>query len=450
MDEFLQEITDKAAFIPGIIFAFFTIFIVHELGHYWAARLRKMRVETFSVGFGKRLYSITDRHGTEWIFRIFPLGGHVEISDLTLEEESKSRRSVGTRLFVVLAGPGANLLLPFIILPLCFILIGFPIRPPIISAIEKGTPAEAAGLQQHDIVTHINDQKTLSYDDLGEAIENSNGEVLRLRISRDSEELTVRARPVFKEYIDLTGIERSHYHLGVMNALLPLHFDFLREVNGEDVEDMKHDILREKIISLLDQSVEIGVTGVDDKTHYYQVVISSEMNDHLHDPKHRYKRAFFLGPIKGNQFTSLSTYEYIERGISKAAELFKLIIQVPFQIFPIDPKIYSTRIPFFPDSPYYYESLIYRAAFQTAMLSIVIAFINLLPFPRLDGDFVVTYLMESYLKRKPSRRQRAMAIGASLFGIYCVFLFSNLGDLPGYLEMKAEEWQERLEKWDEG
>lgn len=449
MNDFFEDVLDKIAYIPGIVFAFFLIFIVHELGHYWAARLRKMRVETFSVGIGKRFYSIKDRHGTEWIFRYFPLGGHVEITDLTLDEGTKSRRSVGTRLFVVLAGPGANLLLPFFILPICFMLIGYPIRPPIVSAVQNGLPAQEAGVQNADIITHVNGQKILSYDDLGDLIENSEGNVLNLSISREDQDLIIPVKPKYKIYEDLTGIEREHYIIGVLNALLPLSFKFLREVNGEDVEDMDSDLLRAKLKSLLDQEIEIGVKGVDDKTHYYDVVIASDLNDHFNDPDHRYNKAFFLGPIKGNKFTSLDSFEYIKRGTNEAATLLWHIIQVPFQIFPIDPKIYAERVPFFPDSEYYYESLIYRAAFQTALLSILIGFINLLPFPRLDGDFVLTYAMESVLKKKPSRKQRAIAIGLSLFSIYCVFLFSNLGDLPGYLEMKMEDLQERVKSFNE-
>ncbi len=447
MSELYTEIVEKLAYIPGVIFAFFTIFIVHELGHYWAARLRNMRVETFSVGVGKRLYGITDRHGTEWIFRIFPLGGHVEISDLTLDENTQSRRSVGTRLFVVLAGPGANLLLPFFILPICFILIGYPIRPPIISAVEKGLPAITAGVQNGDIVTHVNGEDILSYDDLGDWVEHSEGNILRLSISRGSEKLIIPVTPEYKTYEDLVGIERKHYVIGVWNALLPLSFKALREINGEDVEDMDEDLLRAKLKSLLDQNIEIGIKGVDDKTHYYDIFLDSKLNDHFDDPDHRHKQAFFVGPIKGNKFTSLEFSEYLKRGVSEAATLIGFIVTVPTQIFPIDPKLYGERVPFFSDSPYYYEGLIYRAAFQTALLSIVIAFINLLPFPRLDGDFVLTYLMESVLKKKPSRKQRAMAIGISLFAIYCVFLFANLDDLPGYLEMKMEDWQERMEDW---
>ncbi len=99
MNDFIDGAIDKIAFIPGIIFAFFLIFMVHELGHYWAARLRNMKIETFSVGIGKRFYSVKDRHGTEWVFRYFPLGGHVQITDLTLDENTKSRRSVG-RVFL--------------------------------------------------------------------------------------------------------------------------------------------------------------------------------------------------------------------------------------------------------------------------------------------------------------------------------------------------------------
>ncbi len=329
-------------------------------------------------------------------------------------------------------------------------MIGLPVRPPVISAVEKETPAYEAGIQAYDIVTHVNGKAILTYDDLGDEIENSDGTPLDLSIVRDTERLSISLIPEFKKYTDVVGIERQRYHAGVFNAVTPLPFKFIRELNGQNVEDMNPDLFREQMKRLLGQPIEIGIKGMDDKTHYYDVTIPVDLNTHLNDEDSRYYKSVFLGPMKGNKFSALSVTKSITRGVNEAGTLLWHVVKVPFQIFPIDPKLYAERVPFFPDSKYYYESLIYRAAFQTALLSILIGFINLLPFPRLDGDFVLTYLMESVLKKKPSRRQRATAIGISLFTIYCVFLFSNLGDLPGYLEMKMEDLQERTKDFAQG
>ena len=439
MNDFLEESLDKIAYIPGIIFAFFLIFIVHELGHYWAARLRNMKIETFSVGVGKRFYSIHDRHGTEWVFRYFPLGGHVQITDLTLDEGTKSRRSVGTRLFVVLAGPLANLILPFIILPLCFILIGFPATPPVLSSTTIGSNAEKAGLQRGDLITAINDKKIYSYEQVSDIIENSNGNILNFEVNRNDTSLTIPVKPKHDVYTDIVGISRDTYRVGIITANLPIPLDFIHGVGNVRTKD-NEELARKKLIEAFDQDIIIGLYNIDDNVYSYPVVISSKLNQHLLDEDHRLYNRVYLGPLDDNTFITLSPIESLKYGFYQAASLVQHVVKVPFQIFPIDPKLFAERISFLSDSEFYYQNLIYRAAFQTALLSILIGFINLIPFPRLDGDFVLTYMMEKFLGKKPTSKQRAYAIAACLFLIYCTVLISNLEDIPGYIERKLEEY----------
>ncbi len=439
MTEFLEATSDKLSTIPGALIALFLVFIIHELGHYWAARMRRMTIEEFSVGIGKKLWGITDRHGTEWVFRIFPIGGHVRISDLTLDENTNSRRSVGTRLWVVLAGPGANLLLPFIILPLCFILVGFPIRPPVLSGVTIGSAAETAGLQRGDFITHVNDIKIHSYDQLGDFINNSKGQTLNLGIIRAGQNLRLSVTPKKDIYIDIVGIPRNQYRIGVLNANLAIPLKFIHQV-GSVYTKNDEDRARAELIKSFDRPIRIGMYNVDDNVYFYPVVIRAALNQNLLDEHHKKYEAVYIGPLHDNAFLSLSPTEAARQGINEAGKLFWHMLKMPFQIFPIDPKLFAERIPFETESIYYYHNIIYQIAFKTALLSILIGFINLIPFPRLDGDFVLTYIMEGALKKKPSRKQRAIAIAGTLFCLYAVMMFSNLGDLPGYMKRKLETY----------
>ncbi len=91
----------------------------HELGHYLAARSVGVRVNTFSIGFGKELFGWNDKHGTRWKVSLVPLGGYVqmlgmdEVEEVTEKnkEESFSEKGVWQRIWVVFAGPLANFIL---------------------------------------------------------------------------------------------------------------------------------------------------------------------------------------------------------------------------------------------------------------------------------------------------------------------------------------------------
>ena len=105
------------------------LIVIHELGHYWVARLAKVKVLRFSVGFGKPLWSRAvgpDR--TEWVIAAFPLGGYVKMLDeregpVEAHEAHRAfnRQSVGRRFAIVLAGPVANFLLAILLYWVLFV-----------------------------------------------------------------------------------------------------------------------------------------------------------------------------------------------------------------------------------------------------------------------------------------------------------------------------------------
>ena len=105
--------------LGAFLLALGVLIVVHELGHYSAARLCNVKILRFSLGFGRPLWSRKfGRDGTEWSLAAFPLGGYVKMLD---EREGEvptaelgrafNRQSVARRSFIVVAGPLANLLL---------------------------------------------------------------------------------------------------------------------------------------------------------------------------------------------------------------------------------------------------------------------------------------------------------------------------------------------------
>ena len=99
-----------------------TLVTVHEFGHFWVARRCGVRVEQFSIGFGKALFTWHDKHGTEFIFAILPLGGYVRMLDERVGDVSPedlsfafNRKTALQRLAIISAGPIANFLLAGVI-----------------------------------------------------------------------------------------------------------------------------------------------------------------------------------------------------------------------------------------------------------------------------------------------------------------------------------------------
>ena len=101
--------------LAAFIVALGVLITVHEFGHFWVARRCGVRVERFSIGFGKSLWTRTDRHGTEFVIALIPLGGYVKMLDERVEpvapelrHSAFNNKTVGQRAAIIAAGPVAN------------------------------------------------------------------------------------------------------------------------------------------------------------------------------------------------------------------------------------------------------------------------------------------------------------------------------------------------------
>jgi regulator of sigma E protease len=162
----------------------------HELGHYFAARLMGVYVETFSIGFGKKLFSF-NAYKTQWSISAIPLGGYVKMkgqddSDPTKKSYDKDSYNVKTpmqKIFILLSGPLANFALAFV---LYFgIALGGPnILSPVIGKVVKDSPAFVAGLQENDTIISINGTKISTWKEMAKHISDAKGSI-NLEIKRD-------------------------------------------------------------------------------------------------------------------------------------------------------------------------------------------------------------------------------------------------------------------------
>jgi regulator of sigma E protease len=198
--------------LPRTLIAFAIVLgvlvFVHEMGHYLAARWRGVRVDAFSIGFGRPIWRRTDRHGTEWRLSWIPLGGYVKLhgqeqpADVPEEVraawkpgETFHEKSVGSRAIVVAAGPVANFLLAMLLFAGLFATIGKPVGTATIAAVVEGSAAARAGLQAGDEILALDGQPISRFDQVQRYIQPRAGVPVELRLLRDNAEITKVATP---------------------------------------------------------------------------------------------------------------------------------------------------------------------------------------------------------------------------------------------------------------
>ncbi len=141
----------------------------HEFGHFWVARRCGVQVLTYSVGFGRALWSRVGRDGTRYQIAAVPLGGYVKFLDTREFEVPEAelgvafdRQPVWKRMLIVVAGPAANLLLCLALLWVAF-MIGWPGHPPLLGP--TSGIAQEAGLREGDRLVSVAGSRTPTWDD---------------------------------------------------------------------------------------------------------------------------------------------------------------------------------------------------------------------------------------------------------------------------------------------
>ena len=149
------------------------VILVHELGHFLAARYAGVRVETFSIGFGPRLFG-WKRGGVDYRVSLVPLGGYVKMSGEepgsgSGDEGDLGSKSVGQRLLIFSAGVIMNFLFALVGFAVAFS-VGVPFRPPVIGKVIPGGPAWEAGIQEGSRVLAVGDTRVLSFADISTSV----------------------------------------------------------------------------------------------------------------------------------------------------------------------------------------------------------------------------------------------------------------------------------------
>lgn len=188
------------------IFVFLLVILLHELGHFSIAKLVGIKVNEFSIGMGPKLFK-TRKGETQYSLRLLPIGGYVRMEGE--EEDSNDPRAFNNastlaRIAVVAAGAIMNFILAFVVFSIVSFNLGEPTTT--IGEILPDSPAQHGGLMEGDRIIAINQTETKSWDELSNAIANSDGNELDIRIIRDGKEENLYIKPSLQEGRLMIGI----------------------------------------------------------------------------------------------------------------------------------------------------------------------------------------------------------------------------------------------------
>ncbi len=194
----------------------FLIFI-HELGHFLAARLFGVRVETFSIGFGPRLLGWR-RGDTDYRLSLVPLGGYVkmagEYSDLRdgapLAADDLAAKPPWQRAIIFAGGVVVNVLFAFVAFPIAFA-AGVPFTAPVVGDVAAGGPAWLGGLQPGDEVLSVDGHRIYGFQDIALEVALADPERTVLRVHRDGREFDVVLRAA-------RNVAAGRWEIGILPA----------------------------------------------------------------------------------------------------------------------------------------------------------------------------------------------------------------------------------------
>jgi len=174
-----------------------TLLLCHEFGHFIAAKLTKVRVDEFGIGFPPRLISLFEAGGTKFTLNLIPLGGFNRIAGEDDPEvpDGLAAASKRVRVFVLSAGSLANVLLGFVAFVLAFKFAAPDVERVIIADVVQAAPADDVGIQVGDLVRSVDDKPITSFDTMVDAIQNRPNDTVRIVIERDDQLQTFELAP---------------------------------------------------------------------------------------------------------------------------------------------------------------------------------------------------------------------------------------------------------------
>ncbi len=232
----MEFINTVPAYALPFLLVLSVLVFVHEFGHYIVARWCGVRVEIFSIGFGRELFGFNDSHGTRWKFCIIPLGGYVQmygdadpasatqdekkVAALTPEQKRIAffYKPVWQRALIVFAGPAINFIYAVLVMTFLFSSQGQIYAPAEVGGLVEDGAAIKAGFQIGDRIVSVNGRNISRFQDLQRQVTINLASEMIMGIERSGDLLTIRVRPDVIEQVDNFGFRHMVGRLGIVSA----------------------------------------------------------------------------------------------------------------------------------------------------------------------------------------------------------------------------------------
>ena len=428
------------------------LILVHELGHFFMARLAGVGVERFSIGFGPVLWRVRGKE-TEYCVSAIPMGGYVKMmgDDENPLEGGKTgaidpakafnTKPLISRFLIVFAGPAMNFILAVVIAALMFMLVGRPVAPADIGRITEGGPVAQAGLKTGERIVAVDGRPVQYWEDLARVVQSADGRTLSVTVRGADSERTVSLTPAQAKRKDLFGDEQTVWEIGA-TPYVPAAIgdtvsgdpadaaglkpnDVVTAIDGQPV--LSWDELAEKIHHRADQPTRLQIKrGSETLT-----VTVTPRKGKIPGPDGKETEVGLIGIRPGGAVTFVrsnpiaSVWDGLawssDVTMKTAIGLYKIVVGQ------LDRSNIGGPIQIAKTAGEQARQGIVSLALFTAVISINLFLLNLLPVPMLDGGHLLFFAFEAVLGRPLSVRKREVAqqVGFALLMLLMVFAFYN-------------------------
>jgi regulator of sigma E protease len=422
----------------GTLLAFLIVFgilvFVHEFGHFFMAKLVGIRVETFSFGYGKRLFGFK-KGNTDYRVSLIPMGGYVKLLGEGMFEVGREvapddmmAKNRGQRLLVMAMGSIMNIVLALVLVA---VINGIGVEtavyqdePPVIGWIDKDSPAAHADLRIGDTIVSINDHAVKTWSDVEIAVGSRPDKLIQLKVLRDGAVLPVELRT---ESVTRYAFGYAGFHAKILAQVQMVAAgspaekgglqpgDVIREVDDQPVFYYQlNQVLEKSAGKELQFTVDRG-----GETVLLEITPREEANvgriGILQIPRSVVKKYGFLAAIK----------QSVRENVHNAS----LIVRFLRDIFTGEASVKQIGGPL-EIANFSYAAL--RLGFVAlmswiAIISLQLGILNLLPIPVFDGGQIFVLLIETVVRRDLSPRARNiwMQIGFVIFVFLIAFIILN-------------------------
>jgi len=419
------------------------LIVVHEFGHFLAARRSGVRVEKFAIGFGPPIFTFKGKQ-TDFLICIFPLGGYVKLAGDNRPECKGSSdeflsKSPGVRARVIFAGVFFNYLFALVLFWI-IALVGFPYQDTVIGGVFKDYPAYSSGLKEGDRIVAVDGKEIIGWRELQRRINKSQNQVT-LSLEREGKLISVEAPLKREEIVDEFGREITTSVLGL--------FPYQNTTVGSLLEDYPA-----KLSGLKqgDRIVAVGGVYVNSWKEMAELIHKSKKQASLTIEREGEVISLTVGVKEGEITNSEGEKELVSLiGIGPYMEVkfkrypllgafFKgsqTLFGLTADIIKGFGSIISGRISFkegaagpigiFYITSEYVKIGIIAVLQLMAALNISLAIINLFPIPVLDGGHLLFLAIERLRKKALSEKSEEFMtrLGLAFIALLVIFVFYN-------------------------